>query len=315
MNQYLSIHDAPDLKSLANTALELKRDPNALYQLGQGKNLLLLFSNPSLRTRLSTELAGRNLGMSVTTMNLSSGWNLQFEDGVTMNKDKAEHIKEAARVVSQYADILAFRSFPDFEDRDKDYQDYKINQLAKYASRPVINMESAIRHPLQALADLITITEHQAKPKPKVVLTWAPHPKALPQAVANSFVEIMNKSDVDLVITHPAGMDLSPEIVSNASVTHDQKEAFDKADFIYAKSWSSFSQYGKSMFLPEWTVTSDKMQLTNQGKFMHCLPVRRNVVVSGEVLDGPNSLVIEQANNRTFAAQAVIATILKNKYE
>ena len=312
MKQYLSIQDIVDLEGLVKLALDFKAHPLSKQNLGKNKNLLLLFSNPSLRTRLSTELAGKNLGMSVTTMNLSSGWNLEYGDGKTMNEDKAEHIREAAQVVSQYADILGFRSFPEFIDRSQDYRDFQINQLAKFANKPVINMESAIRHPLQALTDLITITEHKTNNRPKVVLTWAPHPKALPQAVANSFVEIMKKSEVDLTVTCPEGMNLSPSIVADVPVVHNQKEAFEKADFIYTKNWSSYTDYGKTVFLPEWTITTEKMAVTNNGKFMHCLPVRRNVVVTDKVIDSPNSLVIHQANNRTFAAQAVLSQILEN---
>ena len=227
-------------------------------------------------------------------------------------KLKSEHIKEAAQVVSQYADIIGLRSFPSLTDRNKDYEDFQIKQLSKWSLKPILNLESAIRHPLQGLADLITIREHTEKAKPKVVITWAPHPRALPQAVANSFIEFMQMSQIDLVITHPEDMDLAPEIVKDTPVEHDQLKAFKGADFIYAKSWSSYSNYGQSRYEKGWMVDQEKMDLTNDGKFMHCLPVRRNVVVSGDVLDNTSSLVIEQANNRTYAAQAVLAEILSH---
>ena len=313
MKKYLSLEDIENLEQLIDKALSLKRDPLSLHSLGRDKHLLLLFSNPSLRTRLSTERAAKNLGMQVTTMDLSSGWKLEYEEGNVMDQDKAEHIKEAAQVVSQYADIIGLRSFPSLNDRQKDYEDFQIRQLAQWASKPIINLESAIRHPLQALADLITIRENTSKTRPKVVITWAPHPRALPQAVANSFIQFMQRSQMDLTVTHPEGMDLAPAIIGNSPVIHDQRTAFEGADFIYAKSWSSYSDYGKSKYIKEWMIDQDKMSLTNQGKFMHCLPVRRNVVVSGSVLDSSSSLVIEQANNRTFAAQAVLSEILSHE--
>ncbi len=312
MKQYLSIDDIPDVDALVKKALTFKKDPLSANKLGIGKSLLLLFSNPSLRTRLSTEMAGKNLGMRVTTMDLSSGWKLEYEDGITMNTDKAEHIQEAARVVSQYADIIGFRSFPSLVDREKDYQDFQIQRLANLASKPIINMESAIRHPLQALADLVTIMEHSKSKNPKVVLSWAPHPKPLPQAVANSFINMMRRNEMDLVITHPKGMDLAPAMVKDTPVEYDQFKAFKGADFVYTKSWSSYSNYGQTAFLPDWMVDKEKMKKTNQAKFMHCLPVRRNVVVADDVIDSADSVVISQANNRTYAAQAILSEILSN---
>lgn len=312
MQQYLSIHDVDDLSTLVTEAKQLKANPFAYEQLGKQKTLVLLFMNPSLRTRLSTQKAAQNLGMNCIVMNLQQGWKLEFEEGTVMNLDRAEHIKEAAAVISQYADIIGIRSFPSLTDRAKDYEDFLIHQLAKYASVPVVSLESAIRHPLQSLADALTIGEHKKTNRPKVVLTWAPHLKPLPQAVANSFVEFMQVAEVDLTITNPQGYDLAPEFVKNTPVIHDQREAFKNADFIYAKNWSAYEPYGQILGRNEdWIINKQKMALTNQGKFMHCLPVRRNVVVADEVLDSKASLVIEQANNRTFAAQAVLKRMLE----
>ncbi len=314
MKNYTSIHDVSNLDNLIKEAQALKAAPYQYDWLGKGKTLVLLFLNPSLRTRLSTQKAAQYLGMNCIVMNMTQGWKLAFEEGEVMNLDRAEHIKEAAAVVSQYADIIGIRTFPSLTDRDKDYSDFILHQLIKYASVPVISLESAIRHPLQSLADALTIEAHKTTSRPKVVLTWAPHLKALPQAVANSFVEFMQARPVDLVITHPAGYELAPEFVKTTPVVFDQHKAFEGADFIYAKNWSSYFQYGKILRQDDnWMITAEKMALTNNAKFMHCLPVRRNVVVADEVLDHPCSLVIEQANNRTFAAQAVLKALLENK--
>lgn len=312
MKQFTAVSDIPDPITLAEEALAIKADPFAQDQLGKHKTMVLLFFNPSLRTRLSTQKAGLNLGMSVISMNAAQGWQLEFEDGIVMNTDKAEHIREAAAVVSQYGNIIGIRTFPSLTDREKDYSDFIINRFIEYASVPVISLESAIRHPLQSLADLVTIKEQTSKERPRVVLSWAPHPRALPQAVSNSFIEWMQKAGMDLVITHPKGYELSPEFIKDTPVEYDQQKAFADADFVYTKNWSSFEQYGKVLQQdPAWMITPKKMALTNNGKFMHCLPVRRNVVVADGVLDSSQSLVIEQANNRTYAAQAVIARMLR----
>lgn len=311
MKNFESVADVNQLHSLIQKGMDLKADPLQAESLGKGKTLVLLFFNPSLRTRLSTEKAGINLGMSVINMNAGQGWQLEFEDGKVMNMDKAEHIREAAAVISQYADIIGIRTFPSLTDRERDYSDFILHQFMRYASVPIISLESAIRHPLQSLADLITIEEHKTKARPKVVLSWAPHPRALPQAVSNSFLEWVNRTDAELVITHPEGYELAPQFTHGIPITHQQEEAFEGADFIYTKNWSSFNQYGKILSQdPSWMITPEKMALTDNGKFMHCLPVRRNVVVADGVLNSEASLVIQQANNRTYAAQAVLHEIL-----
>jgi len=307
MKNFTSIYDIANKEQLVQQALDFKKSPLSHSYFGKGKTLGMVFFNPSLRTRMSTQKAAQNLGMSVISLNLKDGWQLEFDDEVIMNGDKAEHIKEAAAVMSQFVDILAVRSFPTLVDREKDYADFVLQKFIQHSSVPVLSLESAIRHPLQSLADFITIKEHQKKNRPKVVLTWAPHPKALPQAVANSFVEWMDFADVDLTITHPEGYELAPEFSKNAKIEYSQNKAFTNADFIYAKNWSSYHDYGKIIKPKEnWQITSEKMALTNDGKFMHCLPVRRNVVVADSVLDSPNSLVIQQTHNRTFAAQSVL---------
>ena len=315
MKKYTSISDISSLANLLDEAILLKKNPYAYQHLGKNKTIIMLFFNPSLRTRLSTQKAAINLGMEVMVMNISNeGWILEFEDGTIMNNNAAEHIKEAAQVVSQYCDILAIRSFAGLTDRKADYDEKVINDFVKYATVPIISLEGAIEHPLQGLADAITIKEYRKKGSPKVVLSWAPHPKALPQAVANSFVNVMKLDDVDLVITHPYGYELNHEITSNVPIEYNQEKAFEDADFIYAKNWSAFTDYGKVLTEDEsWMITRKKMELTNNAKFMHCLPVRRNVVVEDKVLDSENSLVIEQANNRTFAAQIVLKKILDNE--
>lgn len=313
MKNFLTSNDATDIYTLVERAKSIKLNPLKNNGLGKNKTIVLLFLNPSLRTRLSTTVAAQNLDMNVITMNAAQGWKLEFEDGAVMNFDRAEHVKEAAAVISQYADIIGIRTFPSLTDRERDYSEFVLGQFVKYASVPVVNQESATVHPLQSLADFLTIEEHKKTERPKVVLTWAPHPKALPQAVANSFVEWMKRADVDLSIAHPKGYELSPHFAEGCQISTDQKAAFEGADFIYAKNWSSFSDYGKCPPVSEnWTVTAEKMTLTNGGKFMHCLPVRRNVVVEDAVLDGADSLVIEQAANRVFSAQAVLENLLKN---
>lgn len=314
MKKYTDLTDISDLEALIEEAQYLKKNPYAFENIGKRKRLVMLFFNSSLRTRLSTEKAARNLGMEVTVMNFNSdAWKLEFEDGTVMNGDTSEHIKEAAQVISQYADIIAVRAFPTLTDKKKDESEYVINNFVKYASVSVVNMESATAHPLQALADAITISEFKTVERPKVVLSWAPHVKALPQAVPNSFVQMMQRCDVDFSITNPEGYDLNPEITNDVKVIYNQEEALKDADFVYSKNWSSYSDYGQILkpfeIAKNWTMTQEKL---GNAKFMHCLPVRRNVVVEDAVLDSDQSLVIPQANNRTFSAQVVLKQILEN---
>ncbi len=311
MRHFLSSDAITDLSTILNNIKNIKENPFGNSSLGKNKTMVLLFFNPSLRTRLSTQKAALNLGMHVIPMNVAQGWKIEFEDGTIMNLDKAEHIKEAAAVISQYADVIGIRTFPSLINKEQDYQEMILSQFVKYASVPIVNMESATVHPLQSLTDLFTIEEYKKKTRPKVVLTWAPHPRALPQAVANSFTEWIQKMDYEFVITHPKGYELAPHFTKDCTIEYDQHKAFENADFIYAKNWSSYSDYGK--ILPtstNWMITKEKMALTNEAYFMHCLPVRRNVVVEDAVLDSPNSIVIPQAGNRTHAAQAVLTQIL-----
>jgi N-succinyl-L-ornithine transcarbamylase len=309
MKKYTNIQDISNLQETIKEAILLKMDPFEFQDLGKNKTLVMLFFNSSLRTRLSTEKAAKNLGMEVMILNVNDAWNLEFEDGTIMDANTSEHIKEAAQVISQYADVIAVRAFPSLLDKQKDESEFVINSFIKYATVPIVNMESATAHPLQALTDAITISELTEKAKPKVVLSWAPHPKALPQAVANSFVEIMQNMNIDLTITHPEGYALSEAITKSTPINHNQKVALKDADFVYVKNWSSYNNYGKVLSQDEsWTMTKAKLE---NAKFMHCLPVRRNVVVEDAVLDGENSVVIQQANNRTFAAQIVLKQILE----
>ena len=310
MNQFLNIGDISNLNTTVHDAIALKNNPFAYYSLGKQKTLVLLFFNASLRTRISTELAAKNLGMNVIVLNIGDAWQLEFEEGVVMNLDTSEHIKEAAQVISQYASIIGVRAFPTLKDKAKDQSEWILNAFSNSASVPVINMESATAHPLQALADAITIAEQRQHKKPKIVLSWAPHPKALPHAVANSFLQMMQLQEVDLCITHPEGYDLDPKIVKGTPVFYNQEEALQNADFVYAKNWSSFNDYGKILTpTSDWIITKDKI---GEAKFMHCLPVRRNVVVEDAVLDSSQSLCIEQSNNRTYAAQIVLKQILES---
>ncbi|SFD63531.1 N-acetylornithine carbamoyltransferase [Spirosoma endophyticum] len=324
MTNFLSLADVTNLDALIQSGLDAKANPFADQHLGKNKTIGLIFFNSSLRTRLSTQKAAQNLGMNVITLNVGAGqdsWGLEMEEGVIMNGDKAEHIREAAAVIGRYCDVIAIRAFAELKDRDKDYREQVMHQFAKYAGVPIVNLESATRHPLQSLADCITIQEAQLKSslipaRPKVVLTWLPHFKPLPQAVANSFCEWMNvranAGHVEFVVTHPEGYELAPEFVGNARVIYNQDEAFAGADFIYGKNWSSYTHYGQVLTQdPSWAVTMADLRLTNNGKFMHCLPVRRNLKVADEVLDSPQSLVIEQAANREWSAQAVLKEILK----
>jgi len=312
MKNYIDLSDIDDLPALLEDALKLKNF-NSDPELGKGKTLGMLFFNPSLRTRLSTEKAAKLLGMEVMVMNINSdGWALEFEDGQVMDSNKAEHIKEGAAVLSQYCDIIAVRAFPELKDKERDNVEMVMNGFKKYASVPILNLESATGHPLQALTDAITIMELKKVKRPKVVLTWAPHPRALPHAVPNSFVQMMQKIDVELCIANPEGYNLNPKIIKDTRVYHDQEEALKNADFVYVKNWSSYENYGEILKSDEdWTFNQDKLQVTNNTKVMHCLPVRRNVVIADEVLDSENSVVIHQANNRTFAAQAVLKKLLK----
>jgi N-succinyl-L-ornithine transcarbamylase len=313
MRHFTSFHDVPKPANLLAEAKAVKANPFAHKALGENKTLGLIFFNPSLRTRMSTQIAAYNVGMNVIAMDINEqGWKIETQDGAVMNGDKAEHIKDAVGVMGEYCDIIGVRTFATLTDRAADYQDFTLEQFKKYAGIPIVSLESAIRHPLQSLADWLTIEEHKTTPRPKVVLTWAPHPKALPQAVANSFVEWMQNTDYELIVTHPEGYELSPDFIRNVTVEYDQRKAFQRADFIYCKNWSSYQDYGKILSQDTcWMVTADKMRLTNQAKFMHCLPVRRNVKVTDEVLDSPDSLIMLQANNRIYAAQAVLKGILE----
>nr|WP_299170447.1 acetylornithine carbamoyltransferase [uncultured Allomuricauda sp.] len=311
MKHYLSINDIDNLSEWVNEARALKTEPKKFKTLGEDKTICLLFFNNSLRTRLSTQKAAMNLGMDVMVMNFGNeGWTLEYGDGTIMDKGTSEHIKEAAQVVSQFCDVVAIRAFAQLKDKAKDEAEQVLNGFAKYTSIPIVNMESSTAHPLQALADAITLAENNSKSKPKVVLSWAPHPKALPHAVANSFVKMMHLQDAEFVITHPEGYELNSEITKDCKIEHDQEKAMENADFVYVKNWSSYADYGKVLHQDSnWMMTTKKL---GKAKFMHCLPVRRNVVVEDAVLDGNQSLVIEQANNRTYSAQIVLKKILES---
>lgn len=314
MRRFLTPDDIGDLKIALEDAKLAKNNPYADQALGRNKTLLLLFFNSSLRTRLSSQRAGFNLGMNVIVMDVNKdGWQLETEFGVIMDGDKPEHIREAVPVMGEYCDIIGVRSFARFDNREEDYSEPIINQFIQYSGVPVISLESATRHPLQAFADLFTIMEQKKVDRPKVVLTWAPHPRALPQAVPNSFVEWMKVANVDLVVTHPKGYDLAPEFMKGVHYEPDQNKAFEGADFIYAKNWSSYTEYGKILSQDgSWTVDEAKMALTNEAKFMHCLPVRRNMIVTDGVIDSPQSIVIEEAANRVVSMQVVLKRMLQN---
>jgi N-succinyl-L-ornithine transcarbamylase len=312
MHHFTTIRDVENPLALLADAKACKANPHKFSKIGKNKTLGMLFYNSSLRTRMSTEKAAILLGMSVISLNVGDSWNMEFEDGVVMNTDKAEHIREGAAVMSQYCDILGVRSFPTLVDRERDYKDYVISKFKQFSHVPIVSLEGAIVHPLQSLTDWLTIEQYKTKPRPKVVLSWAPHPKALPQAVPNSFVEWMKQTDYDFVITHPECYELEASFTEGCKIEYDQNKAFKDADFIYAKNWSSYHDYGKILSMDsDWTISKNKMDLTNNAKFMHCLPVRRNQVVMDEVIDSPNSIVIEQANNRTFAAMAALKYLLK----
>lgn len=313
MKQFLSVHDIPDLKAALLEAAYVKKHPYAHQELGKNKTIILIFFNSSLRTRLSSQKAAMNLGMNVMVLDITKdGWKLETELGVVMDGDKAEHIREAIPVIGSYCDIIGVRAFANLENREDDYSEKIINQFIELAGVPVISLESATRHPLQSFADLITIEEYKTQPRPKVVLTWAPHPRALPQAVPNSFAEWMREADVDFVIAHPEGYALAEEFTKGVKIEHDQRKAFEGADFIYAKNWSSYTEYGQILSKDtDWTVDEAKMALTNNAKFMHCLPVRRNQIVTDGVIEGPNSIVIPEAANRVVSAQTVLKRILE----
>lgn len=312
MNQFLSVRDAGDVPALVHEALALRQDISQYSGLGKGKTLGLLFLNPSLRTRMSSQRAAYDLGMNVMVLNLDKdSWQIEFEDGAVMNGSKSEHIKEAAGVISQYCDIVGLRSFPGLVDREKDYKEQILYSFQKYCSRPLVSLESGTRHPLQSFADMITIAETTKKAKPKIVLTWAPHIKPLPQAVPNSFAEWAVASGAEVVITQPAGYDLAPEFTQGAEVIYDQDAALEGADYVYVKNWSSYHDYGAMPAVAaDWLLTPEKMQRTDHARIMHCLPVRRNVEMVDALLDGPDSLVQVQAGHRVTAAQTVFKKIL-----
>ncbi|RYY94561.1 MAG: acetylornithine carbamoyltransferase [Chitinophagaceae bacterium] len=316
MKQFLSVHDVTDIDALVATGLAYKADRFRDKGLGAGKRIGLLFLNPSLRTRLSTQVAAQNLGMEAIVFNVGSeGWALEFADGAVMNGTTVEHVKDAAPILGQYFDMLALRTFPTLQDRDADYGERTLNAFVRYAGIPVVSLESATLHPLQSLTDLLTITgTFREKRRPKVVLTWAPHVKALPQCVANSFAQWMTAwGGADFVVTHPEGYALNEAYTKGATITTSQDEALEGADYIYVKNWSAYEPYGKILSSDEsWMLTLEKLKATNAAKVMHCLPVRRNVELSDEVLDSPHSLVTRQAGNRVWAAQAVLSELLKN---
>ncbi|MGK6350277.1 acetylornithine carbamoyltransferase [Parapedobacter sp. DT-150] len=318
MKQFFSVADVANLSGIVDEALMLKRNPFGYEQLGQRKTLGLVFLNPSLRTRLSTQKAALNLGMEVMVMNMDKdGWALETRDGVAMDGNTVEHIREAAAVMGQYCDILGIRSFPRLQDREEDYSEELFKKFIRFCGVPVISLESATRHPLQSLTDLITIKEQwKGTARPKVVLAWAPHVKALPQAVPNSFAEWMCRAQaegmVDFTIAHPAGYTLAESFTPGASITHTLDAALEGADFVYVKNWSSYEDYGKIHAVEgQWMLDNNKLALTSNAKVMHCLPVRRDVELASEVLDGPQSLVIQEAGNRVWAAQAVLKRLLE----
>ncbi len=321
MKNFLSVKDAGNIESLVKSAIEFRKNPLAKNDLGKGKRIGLVFLNPSLRTRLSTQVAAQNLGMEAIVFNVSQdGWSLEFEEGAIMNGTTVEHIKDAAPILGNYFDILGVRTFPSLKNKEEDYTEQVMNQFVKYSGIPVISLESATVHPLQSLTDIITITNHLPvanKKKPKVVLTWAPHVKPLPQCVANSFCEwIIAWNACNFTIANPAGYELDEHFTKDVFITNDQAEALKDADFVYVKNWSSYKEYGKTENNNnDWMLTNKKLLATNNAKIMHCLPVRRNVEISDEVLDGPNSIITEEAGNRVWAAQAVLANILTACHE
>ncbi|MBI1769929.1 MAG: acetylornithine carbamoyltransferase [Bacteroidetes bacterium] len=316
MKKFISVKDAYSIPALIESALAYKANPFKDKSLGINKTIGMLFLNPSMRTRISTQLAAKHLGMEAIVFNVSNeGWALEFEEEVIMSGNTVEHVKDAAPVLGKYFDVLGVRTFPTLKDKAEDYSEFFIQQFIKYSGVPVVSLESATLHPLQSLTDIITITESfKEKRKPKIVLTWAPHVKVLPQCVANSFAQWINAwGQADFVITHPEDYELDEQFTNGATILHDQKEALKEADFVYVKNWSTYNDYGKIYSNdPSWMLTQKKMEVTNHAKVMHCLPVRRNVELSDEVLDNSNSLVTQQAGNRVWAAQAVLSEILKS---
>lgn len=315
MKNFISVQDVSDIHALINKALAYKADPFKDKTLGANKRIGLLFLNPSMRTRLSTQIAAANLGMEAIVFNVGQeGWALEFEDETIMSGSKVEHVKDAAPILGRYFDFLGIRTFPSLQNRTEDYSELYIKQFIKYCGIPVVSLESATLHPLQSFTDIITIVEtFKEKRRPKIVLTWAPHVKALPQCVANSFSQWVNAwGHADFVITHPEDYDLDPSFTKGASITHDQEYALKNADFVYVKNWSTYHDYGKIYSNdPEWMLTTEKLLSTNHAKIMHCLPVRRNVELSDEVLDGFSSIITQQASNRVWAAQAVLSELLQ----
>lgn len=316
MRHFTSVNDVPDLKKALEVAFDVKKNPYAYTHLGRNKTMVLIFFNSSLRTRLSTQKAAMNLGMNTMVLNVNDdGWQLETELGVVMDGDKPEHLREAVPVIGSYCDIIGVRSFARFRSREEDYGEKILNQFIDYAGVPVVSMEAATRHPLQSFADLMTIEELKDRERPKVVLTWAPHPRALPQAVPNSFIEWMVRAGYEMVVTHPEGYELAPEFMQGLPVEYDQEKAFRDADFIYAKNWASYTSYGQILSKEKsWTVDSHKMALTRNAKFMHCLPVRRNMIVTDEVIDSQASVVIQEAANREWSAMAVLKMILEENF-
>ncbi len=315
MRNFTCVHDLGDLNNALAQAFEIKKDRFRFSELGKNKTLLMVFFNSSLRTRLSTQKAAMNLGMNTIVLDVNQGaWKLETERGVIMDGDKSEHLLEAIPVMGCYCDVIGVRSFARFESKEDDYTEKILNQFIQYSGRPVFSMEAATRHPLQSFADLITIEEYKQKERPKVVMTWAPHPRALPQAVPNSFAEWMNATDYEFVITHPEGYELDPQFVGNARVEYDQRKALEGADFVYAKNWAAYRDpnYGKVINTDRsLTVDTEKMALTNNAYFMHCLPVRRNMIVTDDVIESPRSIVIPEAANREISAQTVLKMILE----
>lgn len=314
MKNFISVHDVSNIDAIVAKALEYKSNPLQHHTLGKNKRIGLLFLNPSMRTRLSTQIAAQNLGMEAIVFNVSQdGWALEFEEEAIMSGSTVEHVKDAAPIMGKYFDILCVRTFPSLKNKEDDYSELFIKQFIKYAGIPIVSLESATLHPLQSLTDIITITENIPQHKPKIVLTWAPHVKPLPQCVSNSFAQWVNAwGKADFVITHPEDYDLDPQFTKGATITHNQEEALKNADFVYVKNWSTYNDYGKIYSNdPEWMLNNKKLASSNNAKVMHCLPVRRNVELSDEILDSANSLVTQQASNRVWAAQAVLSEILK----
>ncbi|MBP8038248.1 MAG: acetylornithine carbamoyltransferase [Prevotella sp.] len=319
MKTFFNVEDLGNIKDALAEAKEIKNNRFGYQELGKNKTLLMIFFNNSLRTRLSTQKAAMNLGMNVIVLDVNAGaWKLETERGVIMDGDKSEHLLEAIPVMGSYCDIIGIRSFAGLSDRDFDYAETIVNQFVKYSGRPVFAMETATVHPLQAFADLVTIEEYKQTARPKVVLSWAPHCKSLPQAVPNSFAQWMNAADVDFVITHPEGYELDPKFAGNAKIEYNQKKAFENADFIYAKNWScpgvsNIADYGKIINKdPSWTVDTEHMSWTNNGYFMHCLPVRRGLIVTDDVIESDHSLVIPEAANREISAEVVMKRMLES---